>query len=133
MCTDDIVIESAQGAKYGLPKGTATYFPNFVLQRHPLYSRGIDPNAIEPDRWNAAKPSEQPFLHTFNNGPHACPGKPLSMLEGHIFLLLAAVQFEFAFPPGVSTHVEFQENMLLRPQDKMPLVVKRRVYTASTN
>jgi cytochrome P450 len=125
VCTDDIVIETANGTLYGLAKGTNVYFPNMALQRHPLYSKGIDPHAIEPDRWNA-KPSDQPFLHTFNNGPHACPGKPLSMLEGQVFLLLAAMQFEFSFPEGGATKVEFKENLLLRPKDGMPLIVKRR-------
>jgi hypothetical protein len=48
------------------------------------------------------------------------------MLEGQIFLLMAAVQFEFEFPEGGATRVEYEENMLLRPLDGMPLIVKRR-------
>jgi hypothetical protein len=48
------------------------------------------------------------------------------MLEGQIFLLLAAVQFKFAFPEGGggTTKVECKESLLLRPKDGMPLIVK---------
>lgn len=57
---------------------------------------------------------------------HHDPGKPLSMLEGQIFLLMAAIQFEFQFPEGSAKRVEPEENLLLRPKDGMPLLVKRR-------
>jgi len=127
LCTDDIVISpSGSSETYGLRKGTALLFQNLVLQRHPKYARGSgDPNVIEPERWNA-KPSEQPFLHTFNNGPHSCPGKPLSMLEGHVFLLMAATQFKFEFPPDAVKKVEYEEDILLRPKGGMRLIVRKR-------
>ena len=48
-----------------------------------------------------------------------------TVLEGRVFLLLAAMQFKFEFPEGMEK-VEFEDNMLLRPRDGMPLLVKRR-------
>lgn len=78
------------------------------------------------NRWNSTSIQEQPFMNTFNNGPHACPGKPLSLLEGHIFLLQVASRFQFSFPPGGADRVEYDEQLLLRPKDAMPLVVTRR-------
>ena len=49
-----------------------------------------------------AAPKDRPFLHTFQSGTHTCPGKPLSLLKGRVFLLLAAMQFKFDFPGGIS-------------------------------
>jgi cytochrome P450 len=118
-CVKDISIVAKDGVTYKLPKGTATVFLNIPLQRHVP-----DPETIRPDRWDAP-PSQQPFLNTFQNGPHACPGKPLSLLEGQVFLLLAAHQFEFSFPNGIDK-VEAEDNLLLRPKNGMPLLVKRR-------
>ena len=61
--------------------------------------------------------------------PIACPGKPLSLLEGRVFLLLIVMQYEFEFPPSNATKkVEYDDNGLLRPKNGMPLVVKRRRY-----
>ena len=119
-CTNDIDIVTKSGDKYCLLKGTSIVFLNYTLQR-----LVPDPDEIKPERWNAS-PKDKPFLHTFQSGAHACPGKPLSLLEGRVFLLLAAMQFKFEFPEGIGT-VEFEDNMLLRPRDGMPLLVKRRL------
>jgi len=131
-CTDDIVLHyddddpKAGGKEYGLPKGTLVTFLNFCMQRHPQYCQGSQgPNEIEPDRWNATSPDQRPFLHTFNNGPHACPGKPLSLLEGQIFLAQVASKFDFEFPAGTD-RVLYEEQLLLRPKDAMPLRVRLR-------
>mmetsp|Transcript_8411 Transcript_8411/g.12971 ORF Transcript_8411/g.12971 Transcript_8411/m.12971 type:complete len:526 (+) Transcript_8411:43-1620(+) len=119
-CTNDIEITAKNGAKYTLPKGTATLFLNIPLQRQ----LKDEPNEIRLDRWEAT-PSEQPFLHTFQNGPHTCPGKPLSLLEGRVFLLLVALHFKFEFPED-KAKVEYEDNGLLRPKNGMPLIVKKR-------
>ena len=127
MCTEDIVIKTLMGMEYGLPKGTSVVFPNMTIQRQV----SPDPDTIIPERWENNKLVHQqqqqhpPFLHTFQNGPHACPGRPLSLLEGHIFLLLVAVNFEFSFPDGIDK-VEYEDQLLLRPKGGMPLLVKRR-------
>ena len=119
-CINDIDIITEDGSKYTLPRGTGTTFFNMSLQR-----QVSNPDEIRPERWEVG-PSEKPFLHTFQNGPHACPGKPLSLLEGHVFLLLAVMQFEFEFPEDVDK-VEYEDNILLRPKNGMPLYVKRRL------
>lgn len=118
-CTNDVDIVTNDGTQYTLPKGTFISFLNYTLQR-----KVPEPEDIRPERWDAL-PEKQPFLHTFQTGPHMCPGKPLSLLEGRIFLLLSVMQFEFVFPEGVS-RVEYKDELLLRPKDGMPLLVKRR-------
>jgi cytochrome P450 len=124
-CTEDITLPF-EGNEFGFPKGTTFLFFSFAMQRHKDYCKGSKgPDEIEPDRWDAASGQDQPFLHTFNNGPHACPGKPLSVLEGHIFLLQVASRFDFSFPEGVD-RILYEEQMLLRPKDAMPLHVTRR-------
>ena len=122
LCTGDVVIETKHGKKYTLPNGTATLFLNVPLQRVHLSK----PNEIIPDRWNTEHVRDQPFLHTFQNGPHICPGKPLSLLEGRVFLLLIVMLFEFDFNEGTSK-VEFEDSGLLRPKDGMLLIVKKRL------
>jgi len=127
VCTDDIVL-TFEDKQYNLPKGTNCLFFNYVMQRHVDYCKGTKgPHEIEPGRWNATSAQDQPFLHTFNNGPHSCPGKPLSILEGHIFLLQAASRFDFTFPEGVD-RVLCEEQLLLRPKDAMPLYVTKKLY-----
>jgi len=121
-CTENIVVTASNGATYGFPKGCGFFFPNLLLQRSLQLEQ---PDDIVPSRWGVPTKDAEPFLHTFQNGPHACPGKPLSLLEGQIFLLLVATQFEFSFPQG-TTKVEFEDNLLLRPKDGMPLKVTRR-------
>ena len=43
-----------------------------------------EPEEIRPKQWDAL-PKNQPFLNTFQNGPHMCPGKPPSLLEEWVF------------------------------------------------
>ena len=122
---DLTIVDSKTSQIYKLPRGTRTFFTNIPLQRHVP-----DPDSIMPDRWSVHKPEDQPFLHTFQNGPHVCPGKPLSLLEGQVFLLMVATKFDFAFPDGIKK-VEYDDNMLLRPKNGMPLLVKRRQVEAN--
>ena len=122
-CTEDVVISVGDKKCHTLPKGTNCLFMNFAMQRNSDY---LDhPNDVDPDRWGNGK--RQPFLHTFNNGPHTCPGKPLSLLEGQIFLTQIASKFKFEFPPGID-RVMYDEQMLLRPKDGMPLMVTKRAH-----
>jgi len=117
-CRQDIDVQTSDGIFYRFPKGASVFFPNVALQRH------VDnPEEIRPERWDVPM-SQQPFLHTFQNGAHACPGKPLSLLEGQVFLMLVATHFEFDLPIG--NKVEFEDKLLLHPKDGMPLLVKRR-------
>jgi cytochrome P450 len=127
-CTDNVVL-TFQDKTYGLPKGTQCLFFNYVMQRHIQYCKGVkDPDEVEPTRWDCSRKKDEPFLNTFNNGPHSCPGKPLSILEGHIFLLQVASRFYFTFPEGTD-RVMFEEELLLRPKDAMPLYVTKRECT----
>lgn len=116
------------GTSYTLPKGTSVQFLNVPLQRHAeAVHDKTNGSEIIPERWDVPNVKDKPFLHTFQNGPHACPGKSLSLLEGHVFLMLVVLMFEFEFPKGV-TKVEFDHNLLLRPKDGMPLIVKSRKW-----
>jgi hypothetical protein len=76
--------------------------------------------------WDAPA-AEQPFLNTFNNNKHNCPGQSLSLLEAHVFLLMAATKFHFAFPNGDETRgMEFMDHVVLQPANGMPLIVTER-------
>lgn len=129
--TDDIRVKDSKGTEYEFAKDTNFVFLNGVLQRQADYcgkpsQDGVDPNQVDPTRWmQGTSTKDQPFLHVFNTGAHSCAGKPLAMLEGHVFLILVASQFDFEFPEGVSK-VQYDENLLLRPKDAMPLRVKTR-------
>jgi cytochrome P450 len=122
-CTQDVTVTTTLGKTVHLAKGTAVTFPNIPLQRQ----LDDSPDSVIPERWNVMPVTRQPFLHTFQTGAHACPGRPLSMLEGQVFLLLVATQFEFSFPPGIAK-VEYEDNLLLRPKNGMPLLVKKRQW-----
>lgn len=124
-CTQDVSVTTSSGQTVHFKKGTAVTFPNVPLQRQ-LDDR---PHVIIPERWNVPNNQQQPFLHTFQTGAHACPGRPLSTLEANVFLLLICTQFEFSFPPeNRDCKVEYEDNLLLRPKNGMPLVVKKREW-----
>ena len=80
-CTNSIDITTQDGIKHTLPKGTAVLFLNMALQRMQLKrkenssSATSTENDIRLDLWDDTKhsKSEQPFLHTFQNGPHSLP------------------------------------------------------------
>ena len=105
-CTSNIEIVTKDGTHYTLSKGASTLFLNIPLRRQEM----SNPDEICPERWDVPI-TEQPFLHTFQNGPHRCPGKPLSLLEGHVFLFLIASKFRFEFLKDV-TQVQFEDNGL---------------------
>jgi cytochrome P450 len=115
---EDVEVTTKDGDKYGLEKGCNVLFLNMVLNR----DCGDD---FDPSRW---KSDPQPFLNTFNTGPHVCPGKNLSLLEGHVFLLMAATKYKFFFPGETPESLEYLNTVLLKPKDGMPLIVKERVW-----
>jgi cytochrome P450 len=129
-CYQDINI-TWEGKQYCLPKGANVQFLNYCMQRDPEYvGPGGDPDAVDPMRWSFPI-DQQPHIGTFNRGAHACPGKPLSMLEAHVFLLSSVRDFEFILPedltdPSKEHLVEYEEDLLLRPKEKMRLFVRRR-------
>jgi cytochrome P450 len=119
-CLDDIVISTSQDENYLLEKGTQVLFANMVMNSE----TGGD--SFNLKHWDAPA-AEQPFLNTFNNGEHICPGKSLSLLEAHVFLLMASTKFRFAFPNGDETRgMEFMDHNVLQPANGMPLIVTER-------
>ena len=49
------------------------------------------------------------------------------MMEAHIFLLTTLKDFEFYYPDDNGSGVcEYEEDLLLRPKNKMPLKVRKR-------
>lgn len=123
---EDVTVTTRQGDVYGLPQGTQVLFTNMVLNRQE-----------GGDKVNLNRPPEQEqfFNNSFNTGTHVCPGKALSLLEAHIFLLMAAAKFEFFLPPSpddndeaeTKNHMDFMDHVLLKPKEGMPLIVKQRI------
>ena len=121
-CIQDINI-CHQGETYLLPKSATVQFFNMCMQRDPNLA-GESPDTVVLERWNQPL-DKQPFIGTFNKGAHTCPGKPLSLLEAHTFLLCTVKDFQFEFPSDV-IEVQYSEDLLLRPKNKMPLIIKKR-------
>ncbi|KAJ8601872.1 hypothetical protein CTAYLR_002687 [Chrysophaeum taylorii] len=123
--TNSCVVTDKRGTAFGLAKGTQIIFHNLVLQRDPDFA-GASPDLCVPDRWDVPI-KNQPFLFTFNLGPHACPGKSLSLIEAHVFLLQVAAKFDLSFDASSSPkELAYQGNAILRPKDGMPLFVKNK-------
>lgn len=118
---EDVEVTTKDNTTYCLEKGSSVVFMNMVLNRDDCG------DTFDPSRWSNA--DSQPFLNTFNTGPHVCPGKNLSILEAHVFLLMAATKYEFFFPgEDVPTTLEYLNSVLLKPKDGMPLIVKERIW-----
>jgi cytochrome P450 len=119
-CLEDIVISTSKEdeQQYLLEKGTQVLFANMVLN---CADAG---DALNLDLWDLPR-EEQPFLNTFNNGEHVCPGKALSLVEAHVFLLMVATKFRFSFPGGEPC-MDAMDHIMLKPVDGMPLLVTER-------
>jgi cytochrome P450 len=121
-CLQDVTVTTSQGEVYGLPQGTQVLFTNFVLNRQQAGE------ALTSSLWERP-PEEQPFTNTFNTGAHICPGKALSLLEARVFLLMAAIQFEFIIPREHKENpMDFMDHIMLKPKEGMPLLIRERAF-----
>jgi hypothetical protein len=58
-----------------------------------------------------------------------CPGKALSLLEARVFLLMAAIQFEFIIPREHKENpMDFMDHIMLKPKEGMPLLIRERAF-----
>jgi cytochrome P450 len=114
---EDLTLTRGSGSSYRLKKDTKVLFMNQVLNRECTDKFTLDHWKTEP----------YPFLNTFNTGIHVCPGKNLSLLEAHVFLLMAATQFTFEHP-SADKAMEYTGHILLQPVDDMPLLVRQRRF-----
>lgn len=105
---------------YLIPRGATFVFLNDVGQR--CSRLWPDPDRCNPEHWEGG-PGEKRLM-TFNLGAHACPGRNLSLLEARVFLAMVLSKFRFELPPGVDC-TRGEEELLLRPKDRMPLRVFR--------
>lgn len=125
-CLQDVTVTTSQGEVYGLPQGTQVLFTNFVLNRQQAGE------ALTSSLWERP-PEEQPFTNTFNTGAHVCPGKALSLLEARVFLLMAAIQFEFIIPREHKENpMDFMDHIMLKPKEGMPLLIRERAFNKKT-
>lgn len=128
----NINFKAGDGKKYKVAKGSTMLFLCNAMQRDPenIGSKGGNPNVADPERWNVPV-SDQPFLSTFKMGAHVCPGKSLSLMEGHLMILMVATRLTFVQPNLVGndwereTDIPNHEVILARPKDGPKLIVKR--------
>ena len=124
-CLEDVLVTTSKGENYSLPKGTRLLFANIVMNRQ----EGGE--SLNTSQWDIS-PDKQPFMNTFNRGVHICPGKPLSLLEAHVFLIVAATKFQFVLPPSEHSNNNPSDPMdvmcraVLTPKDGMPLLIRER-------
>lgn len=123
-----------QGKTYTIPANVSFVSLVKAAQLHPDYVGGsLPPEEVEPERW-LSEPAKQPFLMAFNLGAHACPGRFLSLLEGHVFLLQIInlnVDFSLAYDDENEelwqrSFLPCEDNFLVRPALDMPMRIKRR-------
>lgn len=120
LSTGAIDVTTEDGRAYRIPANSSVLAFNGVVQRCNI----PEPDDFVPDRWSSSSRGK-PYLATFNRGAHACPGKPLSVLEAQVILPMVLDRFVFDFPEGVEK-VESVEDLLVRPMNKGALVVRRR-------
>lgn len=120
LSTGAIDVTTEDGRAYRIPANSSVLAFNGVVQRCNI----PQPDDFVPDRWSSSS-RDKPYLATFNRGAHACPGKPLSVLEAQVILPMVLDRFVFDFPEGVEK-MESVEDLLVRPMNKGALVVRRR-------
>ncbi|KIY66762.1 cytochrome P450 [Cylindrobasidium torrendii FP15055 ss-10] len=104
-----------------IPAGTLFYIPIRVVNTW-TEIWGADAEEFRPERW-AHLPPRAHFL-TFIEGPHACIGKTMAIVE--MKAIVGALINNFAFEPSVEGQVLIPTAAVtMKPKDSMPLRVKR--------
>ncbi|KZV84536.1 cytochrome P450 [Exidia glandulosa HHB12029] len=107
-----------------IPKDTLFYIPIRVYNTW-TELWGPDAESFRPERWLETQQRPLPQTMSFIQGPHACIGKTMSIVEMKAVLcaLLANFEFETAFE-GQTIHPTAAVTM--KPADNMPLRIKFR-------
>jgi cytochrome P450 len=109
---------------YAIPRGTLVVISAYGIHRNPAVYP--DPERFDPDRF---EPSAEAARHRsawlpFGNGPRVCIGNHFALLEGQ--LVLAALAHQVAFEPIPGVDVRPAPKATLRPENAMPMIVRRR-------
>jgi cytochrome P450 len=118
-------VEAFPVAGYTIPAGTLILMSPYVLQRDGRFF--AEPERFDPWRWSAERGERPPTFayFPFGGGPRRCLGQGYAWQEGT--LLLATLLQRWRFEPLAGHEVVIRPLINLRPQDGMPMMVRRRV------
>ncbi|CAD5124106.1 DgyrCDS12408 [Dimorphilus gyrociliatus] len=121
------VLKKAQrGAKingYDIPEGTVVVAHLGAAMRNPHVWE--DPDEFKPERFlNTTMDKYMYQFLPFGTGAHKCLGHQLAKVESRLILALLIQNFIFERPPGYKVRKASQ--LLITPNPKVELIVKRR-------
>jgi len=104
-------------------KGDVAIIAFYALHRHHRYWN--NPDAFDPERFSREnKPSDPWVFKPFGGGPRACVGSVFALTEATIILASLVRDLAFSVPDGFVPKPIM--TVTLRPEDGLPLNVKRR-------
>jgi cytochrome P450 len=109
---------------YTVPAGALVVISQFVMQRDARYFP--DPLRFDPERWTVeAKASRLPgTFFPFGGGVRRCVGESFAILEA--VLVIATLAREWRFRRADDASVELASVQLLRPRQRLRMVLDRR-------
>lgn len=107
-----------------IPRNTSISWSMLAAGRDPeVY---VHPEEFLPERWlENSKDSTLPMID-FGSGLHRCLGEHLSILEATMMLALLLRNFDWELVNGRSSVEQLQQNLLIYPSDKMPVLFRLR-------
>jgi cytochrome P450 len=135
--TADTWIETAEGARLLIPKGTHILLAVWHANRHEdhwgVAATGFPAIQFAPQRWQELahrRSASKEVLHFgFGHGPRVCPGKHLGQLE--VALVVGAFVKLFRFN-AVNAHLEVRAAVSTKPADGTEVELELREPFAST-
>jgi cytochrome P450 len=116
-------IRDTQICERSVKKGDVAIIAFYALHRHHRY--WDNPDAFDPERFSRENRPTDPWLFKpFGGGPRACVGSVFALTEAVIILATLVRDLDVSLPYGFVPRPVM--TVTLRPEDGLPLGVKRR-------
>ena len=109
---------------YRLPAGSGLMLPQWVVHRSARWYD--DPEAFDPDRWDAERSADRPrfAFFPFGGGPRHCIGKQFSMLEASV--ILSTVAQEYTMEYLGSEGLQLRGSLTMHPEEPVAMRLVER-------
>ncbi len=116
-----------------IPAGALVLISPYLVHRHPAavpdqwqeWERGADPEAFDPERFQAHPPASVNGTYIpFGAGPRLCIGREMARVEGAV--VLAGLAREFRLEPVAGRPVGRNPMVMLKPKPELLMRVRRR-------
>lgn len=132
IAADDCEIESSDGRRFHIPRGTIMNLHVYSMHRNPKHYP--DPDVFRPSRWIATSKFDKPdllspfVLAAFSLGSRSCIGKRFAQIELVVALAMISQRYVISVPPGITKEqlLETKNLLTLYPAHETGLIFTER-------